>query len=136
MSITDDDINELRTSSQQVQNWPMAALCRKALQGDGAARERVEKIITGARDARLMAEFLALKDAYDRVVAGYQDSISMVAAMRRARDRAFAALTDLKAGQGEPTRDDPLCCQRYTRLHDRALAVPGCRWFEPEASRT
>lgn len=136
MSITDDDILALRTSSQQVQNWPMAALCRKALQGDAAARERAAQIITSARDAELMGEYLAAKEHYERVAAGYQDAISMVAAMRRARDEAFTALTDLKAKQGEATRDDPLCCQRYTRLHDRALAVPGCRWFEPEASRT
>ena len=136
MNITDDDITALRTSSQQVQNWPMAALCRKALQGDEAARERVAKIITDARDAALMGEYLALKDTYERSVESYQGALDEMTRTRSVRDAAFAALTDFKARQGDPGPDDRLCCQRYGRVHHREFAVPGCRWYEPEASRT
>lgn len=136
MNITDQEIKQLQVDSQQAQNWPMAALCRKALNGDEAARIRVEKIITDAANARLMDEYLQIKDRYEQAVEDYQGAMDEMTRTRQVRDAAFAVLTDLKAREGEPTPDDKLCCQRYGRVHARDLAVPGCRWFEPEASRS
>lgn len=134
-TITDEDIRQLQGDAQKVQNWPMAALCRKALTGDEAARERVSKIITDARDAELMGTYLALKDAYDRSVTDYGGALDEVTRTRQVRDKAHAELRDFRVSLGTPTHSDPLCCQRYGRIHVRDLAVPGCRWFEPEASR-
>lgn len=136
MTITDEDIRQLQTDSRQAQNWPMAALCRKALNGDEAARERLATVITDAANARLMDEYLAVKERYERAVEDYQGAMDEMTRTRGARDKAFAALSDLKAREGEPTHDDPLCCQRYGRIHHRTFAVPGCRWFEPQASRS
>jgi len=135
VNITDADITELRNNSQQVQNWPMAALCRKALNGDEAARERIAGIITDARNAELMGEYLALRGTYERAATDYQGALDEMTRARSVRDTAFAALADFKARQGDAGPDDRLCCQRYGRVHPREFAVPGCRWYEPEASR-
>jgi hypothetical protein len=133
VTITDEEITRLRTSSQQVQNWPLAALCRKALNGDETARERVARIISDAADARLMGDYLTLKAAYDRAVADYGGALDEVTRTRGVRDSARTELQNFTAKLGDATRDDPLCCQRYGLIHTRDLAVPGCRWFEPEA---
>ena len=136
MSITDEEIRGLRAGAQRVQNFALAALCRKALQGDEAARERIAKIIAAASDADTMGEYLALKDAYDRAVTDYGGAQDELNRTRSVRDSAYAALRDFKAKQGDATRDDPLCCQRYGLVHLRDLAVPGCRWFEPDAGKS
>lgn len=134
--VTDEDIAQLRRDAGQARNPRLALLCGQALHGDEVARERVAKIITDARDADLMAEFLAVREIYERHAGAYRDALDEVTRTRLARDTAFATLTDLRQRQGEPTGDDPLCCQRYGRLHLREHAVPGCRWFEAEASKT
>lgn len=48
-------------------------------------------------------------------------------AIRSAEDRVDA----LKAGYGEATPQEPLCCQRYMRLHHPVFSVSGCRWLMP-----
>ena len=100
MTITDAEILKLRTDAQQAQNWPLAALCRKALNGDEEARERVARIVSDAADAALMGEYLAVKQRYERSAEDYQGAISEMARTRQVRDAAFAALSDLKAKLG------------------------------------
>ena len=36
------------------------------------------------------------------------------------------------AGAGGP--DEPLCCQRYPRLHHTVFSVAGCRWLQMETT--
>lgn len=80
----------------------------------------------------IMAEYERLSEAYREAVRGIEQALGTWQAARVVRDKAYAEMFDFKQQLGDPTADDPLCCQRYGRIHDRALSVPGCRWYQGE----
>lgn len=132
MSISDEDIRALRADAATARNTVLVQLCGMALRGDQHARERIEGIVARAADADLMAEYMRLSERYHQAVRGIEQVLGTLAAARTERDKAYAEMFDFKQQLGDPTADDPLCCQRYGRIHDRALSVPGCRWFQGE----
>jgi hypothetical protein len=74
-----------------------------------------------------MAEYLAAKGEWERLVI----ECSRPGAAPELRGHLAEARFDaLKAAGGEGGPDDPLCCQRYGRLHSPTFSVTGCRWYE------
>jgi hypothetical protein len=41
---------------------------------------------------------------------------------------------DVWHGYTEPDQHDPMCCQRYSRLHHPAHSLAGCRWYGYEST--
>ena len=134
-SVTDEDIRQLRADAMTARNTALAQLCGMALRGDEHARERIAGIVARAADSAVMAEYARLSEAYRQAVAGIEQVLGTLASARAVRDKAYAEMFDFKQQLGDATPDDPLCCQRYGRIHQRELSVPGCRWFVSEASR-
>jgi hypothetical protein len=80
-----------------------------------------------------IAEYLAAKDRTERLVEKYGALIregSLTPRLWRLIDQAWAEIDRLKEAAGEGGPDDPLCCQRYSRLHHPVFSVTGCRWYE------
>jgi hypothetical protein len=79
-----------------------------------------------------MTEYLAARDRVERLVEKYGADIcagTLSAGMRMSMDQARAEVDAMKEAAGEGGPGDPLCCQRYTRLHRPAFSVRGCRWL-------
>jgi hypothetical protein len=82
-----------------------------------------------------MAEYLAARDEWERLVAEWATTGKPGDAMPGAVKLAEARVDALKAAAGEGGPGDPLCCQRYGRLHRPTFSVPGCRWYEMSQQR-
>src|ERR1700722_6666146 len=81
-----------------------------------------------------MAEYLAAKGEWERLIR--ECSRPGAAPELRGQLAAAEARFDaLKAAGGEGGPDDPLCCQRYGRLHSPTFSVTGCRWYEGSPQR-
>lgn len=82
-------------------------------------------------DRGLLARYLTAKDEQARLWDKFQAARHAggpVAALRRQYDEAEAELAAMRATPGEPDQHDPMCCQRYSRLHHPAHSLAGCRW--------
>lgn len=75
-------------------------------------------------DQALLLHYLTVKDRWEALVMvcahGHGTALE-----RLQRDQAEAALDGMKATAGEGQPGDPLCCQRYSRLHHPAFALAG-----------
>jgi hypothetical protein len=76
-----------------------------------------------------LSAYLAAKAASERLTAewvssGYKPGDPAPQYVRDAEARVGA----MKRAAGEGGPDEPLCCQRYGRLHEPAFSVAGCRW--------
>jgi hypothetical protein len=76
------------------------------------------------RELALMAEYRLARRLWEDLTA----ELPATGAGRQNALAAQAVVDILKARLGEPGADDPLCCQRYGRVHDLSFAVQGCRW--------
>src|ERR1700723_2199201 len=76
----------------------------------------LETRITARRNAQL-AEYLAVKYEWERLVRQYAVAPGEPAELREQCHQAEARMDALKAAAGEGGPDDPLCCQRYSKLH-------------------
>jgi hypothetical protein len=79
-------------------------------------------------DAQL-AEYVAAADEWGRLVAKWAMTGNPGDAVPEGVKLAEARVGALKAAAGEGGLRDPLCCQRYTRLHRPEFSVGGCRWL-------
>src|ERR1700733_414087 len=77
--------------------------------------ERAECLTAHYERGRLWAEVTGTWKPGDRVPE----------AVKRAEARVDA----LKGAAGDGGPDDPLCCQRYGRLHHPVFSVTGCPWY-------
>lgn len=82
-----------------------------------------------AEDRELMARYLGIKAAYEDIVAKAGPSHVPGTPWPRPVGRLEAALDAMKEAAGDGQRGDPLCCQRYSRLHHPAFALSTCRWY-------
>jgi hypothetical protein len=88
-------------------------------------------------DRGLLARYLTAKDEQARLWDKFQAARHAggpVAALRRQYDEAGAELAAMRATLGEPDQHDPMCCQRYSRLHHPAHSLAGCRWYGYESA--
>lgn len=77
----------------------------------------------------LLLRYLAAAETWERLVSACAGNPQSEALMAE-RDRAEAKYDAMKAEAGEGTADDPLCCQRYGRLHRPCFSVSQrCRWY-------
>jgi hypothetical protein len=80
-------------------------------------------------DAQVMFRYRAAKDAYDRLVVGLGPKHVPGRPWPPAVYDAAACVRAMKDEAGEGLPGDPLCCQRYGRLHLPEFSVSGCRWY-------
>lgn len=75
----------------------------------------------------LLLRYLAAAETWERLVSmcagNPQDE-----GLRAERDRAEEKYDALKAEGGGAQPGDPVCCQRYGRLHRPCFSLSGCRW--------
>jgi hypothetical protein len=80
-------------------------------------------------DLALLGEYVAAREEYERLISKFGPAHTpgqdWPAVVYQAGDRVDA----LKDAAGEPQPGDPLCCQRYGRLHLPEFALQGCRWY-------
>jgi hypothetical protein len=88
-----------------------------------------------AEDRDLLARYREVKDRWERLTAEHATEVmngtawEITSKFREQRDEAEREYDALKAEAGEGQPGDPLCCQRYGRLHLPEFAVRGCRWY-------
>jgi hypothetical protein len=95
--------------------------------------ERADLLWAKARgttvDAQVIGRYRAAKAAYERLVEWLLPEHVPGTPWPPAVTDALAAADAMKAEYGGPQPGDPLCCQRYGRLHLPEFSVSGCRWF-------
>jgi hypothetical protein len=95
--------------------------------------ERADRLWAKARgttvDAQVMFRYRAAKAAYDRLVEWLGPEHVPGTPWPPAVTDAQARVDAMKAEAGEGQPGDPLCCQRYGRLHLPEFSVSGCRWY-------
>jgi len=87
------------------------------------------------RELRLaqLSRYQLASDTYEQLVTEAQQVAAKAAKLAAQRERARTELDLLRseAASAEPvTEADPVCCQRYGRMHQAVFAVSGCRWYE------
>jgi hypothetical protein len=81
-----------------------------------------------AGDAELLARYLEAKGEYHKLVAEWSHTPGdRVPEAVKAAEARWLGMKD-EAGEAGP--GDPLCCQRYGKLHAPSFSVAGCRWLE------
>jgi hypothetical protein len=86
-------------------------------------------------DPILLERYAAAKREWDALTieAGHDPEN---AELRAKRDRAGKWHNAWAESLGEPGHGDPLCCQRYGRVHLPEFAVSPCRWHQPAGVRS
>lgn len=78
-------------------------------------------------DLPTLAEYLSAKHAWEDEVLKL-DYFKLTQQQRDEFETSSDRINAMKTAYGEPNANDPLCCQRYGRLHEPAFSVTGCRW--------
>lgn len=80
-------------------------------------------------DLELLARYRAAKGEWERLVREHGMTHVPGQPWPLAVKEAEAQALAMKEAAGDGQPGDPLCCQRYTRLHLPEFALSGCRWY-------
>jgi hypothetical protein len=76
-----------------------------------------------------LAGYLTVKHAYEAEVGRHHPCHRHGDPWPESVTRLLARTDALKEAGGPAEPGDPVCCQRYGRLHEPAFSVGGCRWL-------